>query len=141
MRVNNLSSVNAAYGRNGTYQIVYPPQPTFSAQCPTNVDYDTIPKNYPMRKTLLGPASLKKLYSGPQYYPPQRMDVPHNTLYGYDNSKFNDLGERQSYGSMLYPFHQRSPKEVITTAGAVLPMPALQEWTKYPVARDGAWGR
>jgi hypothetical protein len=139
--MNNLSSVNAHYNINGDYQTLYPPQPTYSPECTSNVDWDTLPNRYPARRTILGPASLKHLYRGPQYYPPQTMVVPKDTLYGFDNSVYNPGGARRTYGTLLYPFTNRSPREVIEYADGIIPMPAVQQWTKYPTLHDGAWGR
>lgn len=136
-----LGSTNARYGVDGAYQSIYPPQPNFSQSCPLNVDWDTLPNNYPYRKTILGSSSLKHLYKGPQYYPPQVADIPNDTLYGIDTSVFEPNGKRRTYGKKLYPITQRSPREVIEQSDQILPMPNIREWTKYPVLYDGAWGR
>jgi hypothetical protein len=137
----HVAAINAHYGWDGAYQQIYPPPPQYSSGCTVNLDYDTLPAGYPMRKTVLGPTSLKHLYRGPGFYPLQKMDVPDNTLYGHDWSKFYPHGERRTYGAMLYPLHQRSPREIREYATEILPRPALQEWTNYVTVTDGAWGR
>ena len=137
----HYGSTNAQYGLDGAYQSIYPPKPNYSPGCPLNVDWDTLPNNYPVRRTILGSASLKHLYKGPQNYPPQKMDVPKDTLYGMDTSVFEPNGKRRTYGKKLYPITQRSPREVINQSVEVLPLPNIYEWTKYPVLYDGAWGR
>lgn len=141
MAIRHVSAINAHYAYDGSYQLIYPPEPTYSDRCVTNLDYDTLPKNYPMRTTILGPTTLKHLYRGPQYYPQQVMKVPKGTLYDYDNSSYDVNGKRRTYGSSIYPFHQRSPREVIDYSANLLPLPAVEQWTKYPVLTDGAWGR
>jgi len=137
----HVSSINANFSPDGSYQFIYPPEPNYSSQCVNNLDYQTLPNNFPMRKTFLGSTSLKHLYRGPQYYPPQAMLVPDNTLYGYDTSAFYTNGSRASYGKMLYPLHDRSPMEVREYSTDMRPLPAIQLWSNYPVVSDGAWGR
>lgn len=139
----SLPSINAGYAAyDKTYRTAYPPPPSYSNSCVINVDYDTLPVGQCMRKTILGPTSLKQLYIAPDYYPPQAMDVPENTLYGpNDGSVFTFVGNRRTYGKKIYPFTQRSPREVNVFTGSILPVPAVQGWTEYPVLSDGAWGR
>ena len=132
---------NVGYTLEGKYQTLYPPQPNFSPRCVNNLDYDTLPVCAPMRKTLLGPTSVKHLYYGPQYYPSQAMLVPKDTLYGSDTSVYEPNGKLRTYGKKIYPFHHRSPREVIRQSTQVLPLPAIQEWTVYQTLKDGAWGR
>lgn len=133
-------STNAQFGWSGMYEHIYPPPPNASPMCPLNVDYDTLPNGYPMRTTILGPTSLKHLYRGALYYPPQYMKVPKGTLYDNDFSTFIE-GTRRTYQPMLYPFKNRSPRETIGVSEDILPLPAIQNWTEYKVLYDGAFGR
>jgi hypothetical protein len=141
MRKQKTKAINTGYDVQGSYRFVYPPQPNSSSNCVSNLDYDTLPEKFPMRKTILGPTSLKHLYRGPNYYPPQSMKVPDNSLYGYDNSSFDSFGKRRTYGSKLYPFHHRSPREVREYAPTMMKLPAIENWTQYHTVSDGAWGR
>lgn len=136
-------STNTRYSWDGSYQTVYPPSPSYSDQCVNNLNYDTLPNGYPMRKTILGPTSLKHLYKSAQYYPPQSMQVPDNTLYGTDFSSFHGANneKRRTYQQKLYPFTHRSPREVVESTDQILPMPAIEGWTQYRTLTDGAWGR
>jgi hypothetical protein len=137
----HFGSTNNQYGWDGAYRPIYPPPPNYSPSCQSNVDWDTLPESYPMRRTILGSSSLKQLYWGPQYYPSQAMDVPKDTLYGLDTSVFEPNGKRQTYGTKLYPITHRSPREVVNQSVQVLPMPDIYQWTRYPTLSDGAWGR
>ena len=141
LRKTKIPSKNVGYTWDGSYKTIYPPPPQYSRECVSNLTYDTLPAGYPMRTTILGPTSLKHLYRGPHYYPPQKMVVPENTLYGQDTSTFDGFGNRQSYGSKLYPYHHRSPKEVREEANVMLPLPAIEGWTQYKTLSDGAWSR
>lgn len=136
-------STNVRYDWDGRYQPVYPPMPDFSNNCVNNLNYDTLPNGFPMRKTILGPTSLKSLYKSAQYYPPQYASFPAETLYGNDFSVFHGVNneKRRTYQPMLYPFTQRSPREAVGTAEDILPSPAIQMWTRYRTLTDGAWGR
>lgn len=139
--IHNISSQNANFTNEGVYELVYPPMPQYSKSCVTNLDYATLPPGYPMRKEILGQSTLKHLYRGPQYYPPQYMNVPVGTMYEYDSQSFDANGKLRTYRAPLYPFHQRSPREVREYAEQLLPLPALQLWTEYRTLKDGAWGR
>jgi hypothetical protein len=136
-----MPNVNAGYNWEGEYATIYPPPPSYSRQCPSNVDYDTLPEDTRMRHTILGPNSLKQLYRGPRHYPPQTMVVPDNTLYGKNTNDYASSTELRTYGKQIYPFHQRSPREVLEYSRKVLPYPAVQEWTRYSTTTDGSWGR
>ena len=137
-----MNRTNIERDFSGAYEFVYPPPPTYSSSCVSNNTYDTLPPDYPKRLTTLGPNSLKRLYEGSFYYPLQTMRVPENTLYNERNvGVFGPHGERITYGKMLYPFHQRSPREYREYSPGILPLPAIQNWTKFPVVSDGAWGR
>ncbi len=139
--IKHVSSINATYAPDGSYQIIYPPPPQYSKKCASNLDYDTLPLGYPMRKSILGQTTLKQLYRGPQYYPPQYMNVPVGTMYQYESETFDPNGALRTYRAPLYPFHQRSPREVQDFGDQLLPLPALQLWTNYPTLTDGSWGR
>ena len=139
--IRHVSAQNANFSYDGNYQLIYPPPPQFSKKCLSNLDYDTLPPNYPTEKQILGPSTLKHLYRGPQYYPPQYMNVPVGTMYEYDSRTYSTNGKLRTYRAPLYPFHQRSPREVREYSEELLPLPALQSWTNYPVLKDGAWGR
>ena len=133
---------NSGFNYEAEFATIYPPPPSYSRSCPSNVDYDTLPEGTEMRHTILGPNSLKQLYRGPRYYPPQHMVVPSNTMYGHNSNVYAKSTELRTYGKMIYPFHQRSPREVLEYSKVVLPYPALQEWTRYPVVSDdNTWGR
>ena len=122
-----MNRTNIERDFSGAYEFIYPPVPTFAPGCVDNVEYDTLPRNYPKRLTTLGPNSLKRLYEGPLYYPLQTMRVPEDTMYSDVNvGTFYPQGQRKTYGFMLYPFHQRSPKEVREYSSGVLPLPAMR---------------
>jgi hypothetical protein len=137
----HFGSTNSQFDWTGSYQPIYPPVPNYSASCTANLDYDTLPPDYVKRNTILGPSSLKHLYRGPQWYPPQHMSIPADTLYGFDSSVYEPNGKRRTYGKKLYPFTQKSPREVIGQSTEILPMPDIYLWTKYRTLTDGAWGR
>jgi hypothetical protein len=140
-RIFGMAGPNHQFGWGGNLRTMYPPQPVYSPTCTINVDYDTLPQGYPMRKTTLGANSLKKLYEGPLYYPPQTMAVPRDTLYGLSTATERPHGIRLSYGAMLYPYRHRSPKEVREYTQDIAPSPRLQDWTSHAVAYDGYWSR
>ncbi len=168
-------SVNHTYRADGIYRPLYPPVPPWSSTdtgssdvtcldaspdqpprhrgtklgCTHRIEYDTLPPKFPMRDTILGSTSLKHLYRGAWFYPPQRMQIPDGTMYDHDSSSFRrwprggygDFDERETYGMMIYPFRHRSPHEARETTGEILPLPNLFAWTKYSAGNDGAWGR
>lgn len=135
------ASQNRDYNGQGVLQEVYPPPPSYSPGCPSNRDYDTLPPGYPMRKTILGPNSLKHLYRGPWYYPPQSMNVPKGSMYDYDTNVYGPHGIRLSYGAKMYPYQHRSPREVREYTTNIGSLPNQFEWTKYNTVSDGAWGK
>lgn len=139
--VKSLVSINQTFNEKGELINIYPLPPEYNPQCPVNTDYDTLPVGFPMRSTSLGPNSSKHLYRDPWYYPTQRQSIPDNSLYGFDSSKFGPFGRRITYGAKLYPYQQRSPREVREYSETLLPMPNLFEWTRYHTISDGAWGR
>jgi len=134
------------YDQDRRIEANFPRPPTYSPACPINVTYETvIPRTAsgqctPYRDGVFGPTSLKKLYEGPWYYPPNIVRRPNDLLYGFNTSTRYNNGNLKSYGSILYPFHQRSPAEVRIYAEPA-PLPNLFEWTKHPVVTDGTWGR
>jgi len=132
---------NSGYNLDGSFAVIYPPPPSYSARCPVNVDYDTLPEGTKMRHTILGPTSLKQLYRGPRNYPPQYMTVPSDTLYGKESNVYTSSTELRTYGKQIFPFHHRSPREVLEYSDIVLPYPAIQSWTRYSSISDGSWGR
>lgn len=133
------ASTRENYDGNGVLRSVYPPPPTYNAGCPSNIDYDTLPANFPMRKTILGPNSLKHLYKGPRYYPPQKMMIPDGSMYQADFSKRNPDGTIISYGAKMYPYQHRHPREISETVPTFIPAPNQFEWTRYTTVSDGAW--
>ena len=141
-----MKSREFIYDRSGRIETNFPPPPTYDERCPINLTYETVlPKTAsgectPYRNGIFGPTSLKKLYQGPWFYPPNVVRRPDDLLYGFDTSTRYNNGNIHSYGSMLYPFHQRSPSEVRIYAKPA-PLPNLFEWTKHAVVTDGAWGR
>ncbi len=149
------ASVNEAYDGNGVLQHVYPPPPTYSQSCPVNLDYDTLPPDYPMRTTAFGPTSLKHIYRSPEpvplgqkpngrYYPIQKMKIPKDSMYGVDTSTYGVAGNekyRVNYGSKFYPYQHRHPREVSEYSNTFLPVPNQFEWTIHHTVSDGAWGK
>lgn len=135
-------SVNFDYNIDRRLERIYPPTPSCSDRCFSNVEYESLPVDIPMRKTILGPNSLKKQYEGPWYYPPNKMLIPAPvTMYDMDTSMKHQNGTRRTYGFKLYPLTHRSPHEVREYSSTPLPMPNLFLWTKYHTLTDGAWGR
>jgi hypothetical protein len=155
-----MRSTNVQYGPDNAYTHKYPPPPSYSSGCSVNIDIDTLNPEYPLRRTTLGSNSLKRLYGAynPKtgiagvngilpngnvvpYYPFQTMDIPPDTLYGSDTSVYNPNWERRTYGKKLYPFTHRSPREFHEYSNVILPLPAIEAWTRYPIANpDGTAG-
>jgi hypothetical protein len=134
-------SVNFDYNQSRRLERIYPPVPTYSDGCINNIEYETLPVDTPMRKTILGPNSLKKQYEGPWFYPPDRMLIPQPiTMYDMDTSMDYQNGTKRTYGFKLYPLTQRSPHEVREYSMEPLPMPNLFLWTQYHTITD-SWGR
>lgn len=135
-------SVNFDYDCDRRLRRVYPPKSNCCDGCVNNLEYETLPDDFPMRKSILGPNSLKKLYEGRWYYPPNRMVLPQPIgMYDVDTSMDQQNGTRRTYGFMLYPLTQRSPHEVREYSETMLPLPDLFKWTNYHTVSDGAWGR
>lgn len=127
---------------DGSYYNSYPVQPCFKSSCPTNIEFDTIPPNFPKQTTIMGPNSLKHLYTGiPNYYPQQTITKPYNSMYGYDTSSYGAHGIRQSYGFQIYPYHHFSPREIREVSDTFIPVLKQMEHTKYQTQKDGAWER
>ncbi len=140
------ASSNVGFNGHGELQNVYPPPPTYDRSCPINVDYDTLPDGFPMRKTVLGPTSLKRLYQprapdGSRFYPTQSMLVPKGTMYDMDSGKLGPHGVRIAYGKKYYPYQHRHPRELSEFAPNLIPMPDERRWTTYHTISDGAWGK
>lgn len=135
------ASVNQAYNGKGLLQNVYPPEPTYNPSCPINIDYDTLPSGYPMRETTIGPTSIKHLYRGAWYYPPQKMLIPKDSMYDFDTSVRGPHGTIVSYGSKMYPYQHRHPREISEHASTFIPLPNQFEWTRHTTVSDGAWGK
>jgi hypothetical protein len=145
------ASVNEAYNEKGVLQPIYPPPPTYNKGCPINVSYDTLPSGFPMRETILGPTSLKQLYKGPGYYPigkpnpsdypPQRILIPKDSMYGIDTGTYGPYGTRISYGAKMYPYQHRHPREISEYADTFIPVPNQFAWTRHTTVSDGAWGK
>jgi hypothetical protein len=137
-----MNNINVGYTYRGDYQVIVPPIPTYSGKCAVNNFYQAFPPNFPGRRTTLGANSLKKLYEPPvlpygSTYPAQTMVLPVDSLYSGSHQVFYPNGERMTYGAKLYPFTHRSPKEYRERTGdglTILPYPAIQDWTMYPVA-------
>jgi len=135
------ASVNEAYNGAGVLQEVYPPPPTYNPSCPVNIDYDTLPEGFPMRKTILGPNSLKHLYRGAWYYPPQHMLVPSGSMYDMDSGAYGPHNTRISYGAKMYPYQHRHPREISEYSPSFIPVPNQFAWTRHTTISDGAWGK
>lgn len=127
---------------DGSYYNSYPIQSSYTPFCPTNIEIDTLSNGFPKQTTIMGPNSLKHLYTGvPNYYPQQTISKPFNSLYGYDTSSYGPHGLRQSYGFMAYPYHHYSPKENHEVADTFIPILKQMDQTKYKTLQDGAWER
>jgi len=81
---------------------------------------------------IVGPASLKSLQSGPNYYPNNSKCVPANTMYKYEMGELGFGGKRESYHRPLFPFHHRHVRE-IRDYSKVLPYPDIKVWQTKPV--------
>lgn len=78
--------------------------------------------------------TTKSLYTGiPNYYPFQTINQPLNTLYGSDNSLFNDHGKRLTFQRKPYPKTGWSPKEHRFYSNETILYPRLDEFTRYPI--------
>lgn len=158
--VTSIRDVEAYYNKNHDFTPFYPISPGFYSVipgendinrcCPSNIEYDTISNNYPKQVSILGPSSLKHIYTGiPNWYPPMTKAIPYNTMYGPDLSSYGAFGTRNSYGFMAYPFHHQSNREIreftrgnnAEAVPGIIPVLNLMEQTKNPVLYDGAWGR
>lgn len=113
-----------------------------NGRCLVNVDNDT-PENTLdglRREMQLGPASIKNLSTGiPNFYPTQKISKLVGTS-DLDLSKWEKNGKRISYGYQVVPFHHFMPRDV-QEYGFVIKGQNLFEYTKYPLAREGYWGR
>lgn len=127
---------------NTVYNYIYPKEPSVCKKCPSNVDYDVPPRDQEWNTTILGPTNLKHIYTGiPNYYPIQKLTRPYNSLYGKDLSKYNEIGERQTYGAQVYlPPMNYSPIEVRQYSKDVIPILDLFQLTKYKVKHEGYYG-
>ena len=135
-------NVKEFYDAADAYYVRYPTQPGYDPNCAVNQDYDTLPNTWPRHHTVLGPATLKKLYTGvPNYYPPQGLSVPIGTMYDIDTGKFAPDGRRVSYGAQFYPFSNRMIREIRPYSGETLPVPQLFQMTHYHTVKEGTWGR
>jgi hypothetical protein len=125
----------------------YPQQPKYNKMCPVNQIYKTIPTgsdaDYPTewKRTAVGPASVKHLYSGiPNWYPIQTISRPVGTMYEHDYSQFHKSGagkgKRISYHYKVYPFTDRHVRETKDYADYILPYPVYKDKFKRPVKRD-----
>lgn len=129
----------------------YPAQPSTTNSCPVNLVYRTLPPyNEPTPETggitywettVAGPATIKSLYTGiPNYYPPQLISSPVDTLYGHDYSLFHTSGvgkgKRMSYQAQMYPFTDRNVREFRWYADTIIPRPDFMSKIKNPVVRD-----
>lgn len=127
---------------DGSYYNSYPLESNYDPFCPINIEFDTLSNGFPKRTTIMGPNSLKHLYTGePNFYPQQTITKPLNSLYGYDTSSYGPHRIRQSYGFMPYPYHHYSPREVREVSDTFIPVLKQMDQTHYHTQRDGAWER
>ena len=118
--------------------------------CEVNVNYNTLPRNYPRRVRNSGPTNVVHLYPPQGYvpgvasYPNINETYPYGTMYDYDTSQFDKTGRRVSYGFKAYPLTDRYVREINEYADYVLPVPDIEKWqcqTRLPPLREGTWGR
>jgi len=117
----------------------YQDTPKFKDQCDVNVTWDTLAKDWPKSVTTRGPSTLKDIYTGiPNYYPPDMIQRPIDSLYGADLSQYGPYGRRDTYGFRAYPLHHHHIKEDRMYANKFLPVPSIFGWTNYPaISSDG----
>ena len=121
----------------GNYkETIYPQIQQESTQCNVNLKYKIF---YPRVKNRIYNNSItKNLYSGiPNYYPLETYKMPINTLYNADASQFDKSGFRESYHYKIYPFTHRHAREIREYENFNIPIPNIQEWTKYRIITDG----
>lgn len=146
----------------------YPQQPKFRPNCQTNNRYKTLPQYedardpwtqplteisketaascgrkfaFPMVSEFAGPSSLRSLYSGPNFYPPQRRTRPVGTMYDMDLGELGFGGRRETYHFRAYPFHHRYAREIVQYRGDILPEPNIKAWQSNPVVESTTdWG-
>jgi len=133
----------------------FPSSPSHAPECAVNVVYKTVPESgnapgcsHVTHPTLdyediaVGSASIKHLYSGVgNFYPPQRIRRPINSLYGHDLSQFAENGKRMSYHYKVWPLTHRHVRETREYSPYTLPYMDNREWTRYPVETDVGTGR
>ncbi len=127
---------------------LYPRDPIPESKCDVNQRFKTLPRGWPRRRELAGPASMARhLYpKAPNCYPYMYRDVPINTLYGHDfgevslvtgeTAEGEVLGpyeKRLTYHFRAYPFHHFYARELRATSDEILPYPDIRNWTRYPV--------
>ena len=137
-----IKNVTSYFDQSGAYHVMYPEQPAYRPDCPNNVKYDTLPDAWPRRETIMGPTSMKHIYTGiPNYYPPMKLSRPIGTMYEADLSRFSPHGRRESYGFQAYPFHHQSNFETREYSDSFIPVLDYFDFTKYKTLRDGAFSR
>lgn len=117
----------------------FPEQPEFVEGCQTNVIYKTLPEGHPTELISAGPASMKHLYGGPNYYPVQHIQRPVGTMYESDLSMYHvgvAKDKRISYHHKAFPLTNRHVREVREYADYILPYMDFRAWTKHPVKRE-----
>jgi len=96
---------------------------------------------WPRERTLLGPTTLKKIYTGiPNYYPRQELQRPSGTMYDVDLSKFAADGRRISYHMQAYPYTNRMVREIREYEPSI-PVPMLMNMTHHKTLKEGTWER
>jgi hypothetical protein len=166
--ISSVRDIEAYYNKDHDFMPLYPISPgyysiipgknhdesnincTNQGICPVNIEYDTISNNYPKQVSILGPSSLKHIYTGiPNFYPPMTKAIPYNTMYGPDLSSYGPFGKRNTYGFQAFPFHSQSNREIreYTTGRewekipGIIPVLDLMKETRNPISYDGAWNR
>lgn len=118
--------------------------------CEVNVNYNTLPSNYPRRIRNSGPTNVLHIYPQEGYVPGHasytniKEAVPVGTMYDYDTSQFDRNGRRVSYGFKAYPLTDHYVREINEYSDRILPTPDIERWqceTPRRVLREGTWGR
>ena len=120
----------------------YPIQPAYNPNCSVNVRYKTLPQEWPRQTVPYGPTQNMKLYTGiPNWYPPQYIAKPCDTMYGADLSMYGPFGNLISRHFKAYPLTHRYVREETPYGDFMEPSPTIYSWTKYPVITQGYWGK
>lgn len=123
------------------YHPTYPKQICHNHHCGTNIKHKGLPEldcegnPWPWSYTAAGPTTMKHIYTGiPNYFPPQMISRPLNTMYGNEFQQTDDVyGKRQSYHWKAYPFTHKHIREKRVYSSQILPYMSVSNWTRYPI--------